>query len=407
MRAINLVKVVTEANIGTKIAQDPRATKMLAIAIKHDNSFPRTILADLGPRPTDTALVKAWGSIVDQSLANSNFGDLSKDGKLDQWITRIYSNGGSDFEDITGEGVDAIGAWKALSIRNMLKPVHQDLNKFNTLALLQSTLNNSQYNDSIRKIRNAEELEKAKRNKKEVVLIDNNRFHVAIPINYGACYTFNNQTGHMSNFCTGGSDGIRWFKNYAPDGPLLMITDKLNINDKNGKWQIHAPTGQIVNSTQDQRYSRANGDTQFAKLFPGLLKEIARAMVMKGDEITNASKEIAPPGGYDIRQSVKELIAKFQTSYKSTPGSANAVDTTLRTQPNPEVTNIAEPTQVNNNNQVSDWQFYVAGRPMTKFLQNLTPQQAQQELRNYARTNRIPTGRAYLRQDGGDMIIRI
>ena len=418
MRASNLVRVLNEANIGTRIAQDPRTTKMVAIAIRHDRTFPRTALADLGPRPTDTELVKVWGQLVDKLLADSNFGDLSKDGKLDQWVIKAYMNGGSEFEDIAGEGIDALGAWKALSIRNWLQPQDQDLNKFTTIKSLQSALNKTEYRDNIRRIRNAEQLEKAKRDKKEIVLIDNQRFHVALPINYGACYTFNNQTGHMSNFCTGGSDGIRWFKNYAPDGPIIMVTDKLNINDKNGKWQLHAVTNQIVNSTQEQRYNRENGDKQFAILFPGLLKEIAKAIATKGNEITNASKEISPPDGYDIRQSIKDLVMKFPYSYKSTPETAIELAKKLGVQPNSNNSSTDDVAQDVGAGQVAqpgvsqptDWRLYVAGRRMPNLITGRTMQQAQQELRDYARKNRIPTGRAYLKQEDGinnTQIVRI
>lgn len=424
MRAINLTRVLNEANIGTRIAQDPKTTKMVAIAIRHDSTFPRTVIADLGPRPTDAEIVKVWGNLVDKQLADSDFGDLSKDGKLDQWVIRAYINGGSEFEDLAGEGIDALGAWKVLSIRNWLKPQDQDLNKFTTIKSLQYALNKSEYRDNIRRIKNAEQLEKAKRDKKEIVLVDNQRFHVALPINYGACYTFNNQTGHMSNFCTGGSDGVRWFKNYAPDGPIIMVTDKLNINDKNGKWQLHAATKQIVNSTQDQRYSRETGDTQFAILFPGLLKEICRSMLAQESLITNASKELDPPEGYNVKEAVQDIIAKFPNSYKSTPATAKALAKKLGMQPgsnnrrnnddegmNQDVEGEmpiqpAQPTSP----QATDWRLYVAGRRMPNMIMGRTIQQAQQELRDYARKNRIPTGRAYLKQEDdtdNEQIVRV
>ena len=66
----------------------------------------------------------------------------------------------------------------------------------------------------------------------------------------------------------------------------------------------------------------------------------------------------------------------------------------------------AQPTSL----QPTNWRLYVAGRRMPNMLTGRTIQQAQQELRDYARKNRIPTGRAYLKQEDGinnTQIVRI
>ena len=310
---MKLGQIILEANIAAKL-KDPKMLKMLGIAMRHDGTLPKHILAKLGPKPTDDQLVQTWSELLDGSLRSTDYGDLSADGKFDDWLTRMYVNGVVDYEDIEGEGGDALGAWKALSIRGKLKEPHQDFNKFKNLRQIQQIVRDRGYQDELRRIKDAETIEKHKREKKESTLIDNDRFLVTLPYNYGACYTFNNSEGYQASFCTGSSSGLRWFNNYAPDGPIISIVDKKNQDDVNGKWQMHAPTGQMNNGNQSLSYSR--GDQKFAELFPGLLKEIARAMQSKAAEIKQNSTEITS-GGYDVDKAIAQIKDKLPYSWAS------------------------------------------------------------------------------------------
>ena len=310
---MKLDQIVLEANIAAKL-KDPKMIKMLGIAVRHDGTLPRDKIAKLGPKPDDQALLQLWSEMLDSSLSNTDYGDLSQDSKFDDWLTRLYVNGVVDYEDINGEGGDALGAWKALSIRGKLKEPHQDFNKFKNLRQIQAIVQTREYRDELRKIKDAETIEKHKREKKETTLIDNDRFLVTLPYNYGACYTFNNSEGYQASFCTGSSSGLRWFNNYAPDGPIISIVDKENQDDVNGKWQMHAPTGQMNNGNQSLSYSR--GDQKFAELFPGLMKDIIKAIQSKGDEIKKNSVEITS-GGYDIEKSISQIKDRLPYSYAS------------------------------------------------------------------------------------------
>jgi hypothetical protein len=409
MRATHFL---TEADIGTNIMKDPKLAKMLAIAVRHDRTFPKNEIADMGPRPTVADYVQSWSKLVNQTLSSNNYGDLSRDGKFDNWLLKLYMNHAIDYEDLNGEGGDALGAWQALSTRGLLKKPDQDFNKFPSLRSLQKAMERDEYRTTLRRIKDAEEIEKHKRTRKEVVLIDNDRFHVIMPLNYGACYTFNNQTGHMSNFCTGGSGGLRWFNDYAPNGPIVSIVDKQNINNKNGKWQLHAPTSQLVNSTQDRRYDRVGNDAEFAKRFPGLMKEIVRAILTKASEVKEGSKKISPPDGYDVRDAAKQIVAKFPLSYKSTPGAPGKnlppEDNEFVNQPaESEPTQPAQATQPTEPEgpRIRDWRIYNAGRQVATAI-NKTQQQAMQELEKYAVKNRIPRGRMYLQDYSNNQIVR-
>jgi hypothetical protein len=310
---MKLEQVITEANIAAKL-KDPKMIKMLGIAMRHDGSIPKNKLAALGVSPTDEQIISLWSELLDDSLRTTDYGDLSQDGKFDDWLTRMYTNGVADYEDINGEGGDALGAWKALSIRGKLKEPHQDFNKFKTLRQIQQIVRSPDYRGELARIKDAEVIEKHKREKKELTLIDDDRFLVTMPFNYGACYTFNNSAGYQASFCTGSSSGLRWFERYAPDGPIISIIDKDNVESVNGKWQMHGPTGQMNNGDQSLSYRR--GDEQFAEMFPGLLKKIVAAVQSNAAEIKDASKDITP-GGYAVEEVVSDIKNKLPASYAS------------------------------------------------------------------------------------------
>jgi hypothetical protein len=248
---------------------------------------------------------------LDGALSRTRYGDISVDGKFDDWLTRLYIGGQIDYEDLSGESGDALGAWKALSVRGRLKKEHQDFNKFKNLKQIQAIVQSRDYRDELGRIQNAAEIEKHKKESKQITVVDDKRYQVVIPFNYGSCYTFNNASGFNASFCTGSSSGERWFKNYAPDGPVISVFDKENSDDVNGKWQIHAPTNQINNGNQSIR-----SDEKFSELFPGLMKRIVAGIESKAAEIKTASEDIAR-GGYDIPSAVADLKKRFPLSYAS------------------------------------------------------------------------------------------
>jgi hypothetical protein len=325
---MKLGQIVTEANIALKVLKDPKLPKQLYIAFTHDSSLPGNIIARLGTKPTVEQVVKAWSDLIDSSLRDSNYGDLSSNGKFDDWLLRLYISGQVDYEDINGEAGDALGLWSALSRRGRLDVKDQDFNKFKDIHSLRAAMNKPQYRAELERIKNSEIIEKHKRARKEVVLIDDDRFHVILPLNYGACYTFNNSEGIQANFCTGGSNGLHWFQNYAPYTPIISILDKTNMNNKWGKWQLHAwpafgAAGQLVNAEQNNRGDLPGNDRKFAELFPGLMKRIVAALAEKGPEIEQLSGEPDSTGttlirgGYDIQDAISRIKQTFPASYAS------------------------------------------------------------------------------------------
>jgi hypothetical protein len=307
---------VNEANVSAKILKDPKQTKMLAIAFRHDHTIPRHLIAKLGPRPTDQEIVQTWSELMDNTLRSNNYGDLSADGKFDDWLTRLYINGQADYEDINGEGGDALGIWKALSKRGLLKPQDQDFNRFSTIKQLQRLRNDPQYRSELARIKDAEKIEKMKREKSDTVIVDNERYYAIVPFNYGACYTFGNAAGYKPNFCTSSSSGADWFQRYAPNGMIVSITDKQNQDSADGKWQFHAATNQLVNGDQERRHDIRWNDEKFSKLFPGLMKEIIQGIETHAEDLKQKSAKLTR-GGYDIASEVDAIKTKYPLSYAS------------------------------------------------------------------------------------------
>lgn len=303
-------KPVTEANVAAKI-KDPKTIKMIGIAMRHDGTLPKAKVAALGPKPTDEQILKLWSDMLDASLRTTDYGDISADGKFDDWLTRMYMNGIVDYEDINGEGGDALGAWKALSIRGKLKEKDQDFNKFKNLRSIQAIVQGREYRDELKRIKDAEVIEKHKREKKEITILDDDKYLAVVPMNYGSCYTFNNSQGYPASFCTGSSSGLTWFNRYAKDGPIISFIDKENHEDVNGKWQIHAATNQINNGNQTVR-----SDEKFAELFPGAMKKLVAGLEANADKIKADSTELMS-GGYDIPAAVADLKKRFPLSYAS------------------------------------------------------------------------------------------
>ena len=308
-----------EANPGAKILPDARMTKMLALAVKHDHTFPRTQLSRLGHKATDQEIVSVWSQLIDKALENTNHGNLSADGKFDAWLTRLYVNQVNDYEDVHGEGVDALGIWKMLSIRGILEPKDQDFNRFQSIAQLQKVIRKPIYQQALEKIKDEATIEAMKRDKKEVVLMDTPRFYVMVPLNYGSCYTFNNAEGVQAGYCTGSSSGLHWFDRYSREGPMISIIDKKNMNNPDGKWQIHTATNQWVNANQDDRHNGPKNDARFAELFPGLLRQICNAMEQQAEELKQQSKDIAQ-GGWNIPEEIDRIQSKMPVSFNSQIG---------------------------------------------------------------------------------------
>lgn len=305
--------ILTESIFLDKLLADKQRLKLLSIAWRHDPDIDIHVISKLGPRPSEQDIATAWDLMLDTKLTELGEPDLMSDAKYKEWLTKLYVSGRHHSGKIL-EKLEDLESWHLLSLRNLLKPQHADLNRIQSFEILERIVNS--YARVLDQIKAERELEKLKRNVQQIVLIDNDRFFVAIPLNYAACYNFN-YTGHNSRYCTGASDGRGYFARYSKGGPIVTIIDKKNLTNKNGKWQLHPATGQFANS--DQTVSGSSADRQFANQYPGLYKDIVTAMQDKSDDIQKASMMLSDRGGYNMSSVIKRFATEFPISYKSKP----------------------------------------------------------------------------------------
>ena len=329
---------LTEANVYKKL--DTNLKRAIRIALMQDGTLPLNMIAALKRNPSDEDATKFFSDLLDDMLANTQYGNVSGDGKYDMWLTRQYANGLVDYEDMSGEGADSLGLFRALSNRRMLRPEHSDINKFKTLQQLKNVIRNK-YRAEIARCKDEEKLKQLKKTKKDLVLINDENYFVAIPFDYGACYYFNNAVGVSATYCTGSST-TSWFSTYAKDGPIIDVINKKNMNELTGKYQIHAPTRQIKSATQD---SSTSNDRTFAELYPGLLERIGEAMLQNADKINEMSKEIVNDygnkvltQGYDVAKAVNQLKNTFPLSWNGK--APDAEEPEQETQPANEQTGV-------------------------------------------------------------------
>jgi hypothetical protein len=297
-----------------KLLSDKQRLKLLSIAWRHDPDIDIHVVSKLGPRPTEQDIATAWDLMLDKKLNELGEPELIADSKYKEWLTKLYVTGRHHSDSLLNN-LEHLESWHVLSLKNLLKPEHTDLNRIRSVEILERIV--SGYHAVLVKIKAERELEKLKRNVQQIILIDNERFFVAIPLNYAACYSFN-YTGHNSRYCTGASDGRGYFSRYSSNGPIVTIIDKKNLTDKNGKWQLHPATGQFANS--DQTVTSASADRQFAKQYPGLYKEIVSAIQAKSADIQQSSMLLSDRG-YNMPSIIKKFATEFPISYKSVPVS--------------------------------------------------------------------------------------
>ena len=319
---MRISNILLEGQIAEKIIRDPRTLKLLSIAWKHDHTLPLDLVAKLGHKPSPEEIARAWDDLLTSTFSTSTqYRDVPVS-RFSDWLTKLYINGVADFEDISGEAKDSLAAWLVLSTRGILLPSDQDFNRFQNIDRLNKIKNTPRYASELQRIRNAEVIEKHKRERKETIIYEDDRFRVSVPYNYGACYTFNNAEGFNANFCTGSSNGMYFFGSYSPEGIIVSIIDKPNIQDKDGKWQFHTKRRELVNATQDNRGDVNENDRRFAKLFPGLMKKIVAGIEFNSEEINDRSTDITP-NGYDIAREVDKIKNTFPVSYASNEPSAD------------------------------------------------------------------------------------
>lgn len=353
----NVKPLIMEANIARKLLTDPKRTKMMAIAINHDWTFPKHEVAGLGDKAEQKALVELWGRLVDRALATNPDGDLSRDGSFDDWLVNLYINGHATYEEIVGESGDAMGLWKRLGTMvkrepnrpdpenprrtifgnalvdangnniPVLDPRDRDLNNFKSLAAFRHRiLQNREYAQILQDLKKQRKQEKMQADPITVTLIDNDQFLVTGLFNYGATHQFARGLGDvLGQYCTGfdSESGAEYADTYTKKGLVVgIIAKNADRLSPNRKFQMLAADGQLRNAPQDPSRTHES-DQLFASLYPGLMKQIAAAIQQHADEIVEKSAGIVE-GGYNIPDQITAIQQNFPLSYASEAPAAPA-----------------------------------------------------------------------------------
>lgn len=309
--------IVEAANI-------PNRDKFLALRLFSDVSFPRHQIARLGKINLDNSadlerIAQLWNTSLDNTVRRAYQYGAMQTNLLNQreyptiknWLTNIYIRGLDEYEDISGQGLAWLAEW--LMIKNNLNSRHAsdispnlkskfptDLNRFRDLEDLEQIINKPWVRDLREKLRQEASMKRMRAQAKEYVLLDNDRFRITIPLNYGGCYMFNFGPGVPGTYCTGSSTGEHWFDRYKQADLIIDILDKQNLPSRDGKWQIHAESDQIKNAVQDSEhhvkdsggYSRRYSNKEyFKKLFPELVELLPKLIHDQRVEIDKAIQD--------------------------------------------------------------------------------------------------------------------
>jgi len=293
--------------------------KFLALRMFSDVTFPRHEIARLGKvnvnNPEDLNRVsELWDSSLDRTVREAyesggmsiNMLNQREYPTIKNWLTNVYIRGLDDYEDISGQGLAWLSEW--LMVKNNLKSRHAanispnlksrfptDLNRISDLEQLESIVSSSWVSNLREAIRKEAALKRMQAQAKEYVLLDNDKFRITIPLNYGGCYMFNFGPGVPGTYCTGSSTGEYWFDNYKREDLIIDILDKHNLPSADGKWQIHGSSGQVKNAKQERWHNvqdeRYNSVEYFKRLYPELVRGLPNLINHQRDKIDSAIAE--------------------------------------------------------------------------------------------------------------------
>lgn len=303
--------------------KDPN--KMLAIRLWGDSTTPIREVAKLGKlslnNPQDTAkLADIWYRSLEHALSDNGMLDVTQRPEFKgamNWLTNRYISGELNYEDMTSRAVDAVAFWLRLKYQPDIEKINRglypsDANSFRSVDHMISFISQAKFREFGKKFKDLVAISKAKRGAEEIVLQNDDKFKISIPLNYAACYVFNVEDGARANYCTGSSSGRENFPYYAGRGILINVLDKTVGNDPNGKWQIHAPSGQFYNAWQqpariNKRYY--SGPTYFKIVYPGLMQHIVDLINAQTDNIKNQT-------GFDAASQVTQLKRAFPAAFQ-------------------------------------------------------------------------------------------
>lgn len=248
-----------------KLLNDARLSKLIRIALMHDDTVSHKLRREMGSSLTDKKAMEIWLNILNNKInTGHNYHLVDQEKKFFEWMTRLYANNSVELEDLTSRGVESLMTWYVLSRRNKLKPADADFNKFPNFKSFERAM--SKYNDIAGPFKDEEITKHVYKDAKDITLVDNDNYRITVPLNYGSSCKTARSVGPMANWCTGTLSTKDWFDQYFRQGPLLIFQSKINPEDK---FQLHAPSYQFKD-IKDAEYDKEN----FAKKYPDAMQSI-------------------------------------------------------------------------------------------------------------------------------------
>lgn len=171
------------------------------------------------------------GITVEQLLKNFDNNSVVI-GKFLPWVVKMYSNDEFEYTDL-----NLVNNYLENFTKSINKLDKKDINQYKSLEELNAAL------ESIKDIKGSREARRdAKANAEKIY--EDNKWIILIPHTKEAAI----QYGKHTKWCTAGVND-NMFDHYSKDGPLYIIINKLNPNEK---YQFHFESGQYKDAENEE-----------------------------------------------------------------------------------------------------------------------------------------------------------
>lgn len=312
----------------SKADQVKKLADRIRFDIKYNPSSFDTSLKSQSKRMSDSELANWFLQSLDKIERAGYAGNVySRDGVNSQWLANYYIKGNHNWEDISGTANMNLSKWYFLKNRNLLKPEHNDVQKFQGIRDLggdlvyfyQAVLDDferSQLEASMKKMVRA------------FKIVDNQDYRIYISLNRSAGITL----GLGTNWCTANStESNHFFNTYASRGMLFQlfpknpdpVTKKKLGKDITGteKFQFDQSGPHFMDIADDPVPSR-----EVLRKFPYLYDDLVTALTTNKsqlqsyiDELQNDETLTHPnfgkPYKYEVDAEIKKLQRFIQSGY--------------------------------------------------------------------------------------------
>lgn len=266
-RLYKQVQPVTEQELmegpEERIKANPAYVNGVMQHLMHDATVPISIEHQIGLRPDPQKIMDVWLKYLDKLNAQGHDGiPMSTNKKYHEWLTKIYAQKATPFEDIDSRAAQALYQHEVMRRRNLLRPEHTDVNRFGSISQLEHVLDRL-YREQLRKVLEDEKMKEIIKHSKAVHLVSNDVYDIYVPLNRGAAVKY----GKGTRWCTASTNTSNYYDRYSRQGLLYIIMPKGKGDED--KFQFHLESESFMDSAD----SRASYEA-IRRDFPNLKKDV-------------------------------------------------------------------------------------------------------------------------------------